>query len=222
MQKIHLRDFTLVRSIYHRGSVTISVWNKPCLLHCTNTNKHVHVNVHDWSLLNYCKIYCCKCSCICRSWNFSSFCFIKNISNTTIPLFNSENGYTKVQFHVQGDLNNYTKENIVNIVETVADILNCRTDEILVNGVHHSRSFMLVLSMKDIYISKLMTLNERDCCHLIRLRIDYFILNQKIFQLASSKGKRSISGILLYKEICRFLNFIKHLKIQMIFLSTCV
>lgn len=121
-----------------------------------------------------------------------------------------------MQFHVQGDLNNYTKENIVNIVETVAGILNCRTDEILVNGVHHSRSFMLVLSMKDIYVRKLMTLSERDCRHLTRLHIDYFILNQKIFQLASSKGKWSISGILLYKGICRFLNFIKHLKIQMI------
>lgn len=114
---------------------------------------------------------------------------MQKVSNTTIPLFNSENGYTKVQFHVQGDLKNYTKENIVNIVETVAGILDCRTDEIIVNGVHHSRSFMLVLSMKDIYISKLMTLSERDCRHLTRLHIDFFILNQKIFQLASSKGK---------------------------------
>lgn len=132
---------------------------------------------------------------------------------TTFPLLKSENGYTKVQFHVQGDLNNYTRENIINIVETVAGILNCRTDEILVNGVYHSRSFMLVLSMKDIYIKKWMNLSERDCHHLTSLHIDYFILNQKIFQLESSKGKGSKSSSLLYKGICRFLNVIKHLKI---------
>lgn len=94
-----------------------------------------------------------------------------------------------MQFHVQGDLNNYTKEDIQNIVETVAGILNCRTDEILINGVRHSRSFMLVLSLKDIYTRKLMTLSEQDCRHLTKLRIDYFILNQQIFPLASSKGK---------------------------------
>lgn len=118
-----------------------------------------------------------------------SCCFIQKILNTTIPLLNSENGYTNVQFHVQGDLNNYTKEDIRNIVETVAGILNCSTDKILVNGVLHSRSFMLVLSLKDIYTSKLMTISEQDCHHLTRLHIDYFILNQKIFQLASLKGK---------------------------------
>lgn len=150
---------------------------------------------------------------------FSSVCFMPKIQ-TTIPLFKSENGYTKVQFHVQGDLNNYTRENIINIVETVAGILNCRTDEILVNGVYHSRSFMLVLSMKDIYIKKWMNLSERDCHHLTSLHIDYFILNQKIFQLESSKGKGSKRGILLYKGICRFLNVIKHLKIKMIFVIT--
>lgn len=156
---------------------------------------------------------CCYCSCNCISLNFLCCHFIQLFFKPTIPLLNSENGYTKVQFHVQGDLNNYTKENILNIVQTVAGIVNCRTDEILVNGVHHSRSFMLVLSLKDNYTSKLLTLSEQDCHHLTRLHIDYFILNQKIFQLASSKGKYRLSGILLYKGICRFLNFIKHLKI---------
>eukprot|EP00105_Crassostrea_gigas_P031928 XP_011454771.2 PREDICTED: uncharacterized protein LOC105347399 [Crassostrea gigas] len=118
-----------------------------------------------------------------------------------------ENGYTKVQFHVQGDLNNYTRENIVNIVETVAGILNCRTDEILVNGVYHSRSFMLVLSMRDIYIKKWMNLSERDCHRLTSLHIDYFILNQKIFQLESSKDsvKSKIAVLddeLLFAKLC--------------------
>lgn len=125
-----------------------------------------------------------------------------------------------MQFHVQGDLNNYTRENIINIVETVAVVLNCRTDEILVNGVYHSRSFMRVLLMKDIYIQKWMNLSERDCHHLKSLHIDYFILNQKIFQLESSKGKGRKSGTLLYKGICKFLNGIKHLKIKMIFVIT--
>ncbi|XP_065942668.1 uncharacterized protein [Magallana gigas] len=112
-----------------------------------------------------------------------------------------ENGYTKVQFHVQGDLNNYTRENIINIVETVAGILNCRTDEILVNGVYHSGSFMLVLSMKDIYIKKWMNLSERDCHHLTSLHIDYFILNQKSFQLESSKDLVESKIAVLDKEL---------------------
>lgn len=42
----------------------------------------------------------------------------------------------------------------------VVGILNCRIDEILVNGVYYLRSFMLVLLMKDIYIKKWMNLSE--------------------------------------------------------------
>uniref|UniRef100_K1QM70 Uncharacterized protein n=1 Tax=Magallana gigas TaxID=29159 RepID=K1QM70_MAGGI len=42
-----------------------------------------------------------------------------------------DDGYTNVQFHIQGDLNDYTKERIEHIVEVVADILGCETQEIV-------------------------------------------------------------------------------------------
>lgn len=106
-----------------------------------------------------------------------------------IFILNSDNGYKHVQFHVQGNLDDYTKEQIEHIVEAVADIVDCETQDISVNGVKPSNSFFLVLSLKKVYTWKLSKLNEQDCHRLTNLNIDFFIVDFKTIFLQSVKGK---------------------------------
>lgn len=106
-----------------------------------------------------------------------------------IFIFNSDNGYKNVQFHVQGNLNDYTKEQIEHIVEAVADIVECEAQEIFVNGVKPSNSFFLVLSLKEVYTWKLSKMNEQDSHRLMNLNIDFFIIDLKTIFLQSVKGK---------------------------------
>lgn len=100
-----------------------------------------------------------------------------------------ENGCTNVQFHIQGDLTAYTKEQIKHIVEVVADILDCDIEEILVNGVRPSASFFLVLSVKEAYIWKLKDMNEHNHIRLMKLNIDFIIVDKTTIKLKRQKGK---------------------------------
>lgn len=102
---------------------------------------------------------------------------------------NLYNGYKKVQFHIQGYLKDYTKEHIKNIVEVVADILDCETQEIFVNGVKPSNSFFLVLSLKEVYSRRLSEMNKQDRLRLMKLNIDFFIVDFSTIFLQSREGK---------------------------------
>lgn len=112
------------------------------------------------------------------------------ISNkSSISILNSENGYENVQFHIQGNLNDYSKEQIEHIVEVVADILDCETQDIFVNGVKPSNSFFLVLSLREDYTWKLSEMNEQNRSRLLMLNIDFFVIDLKTIFLQSSNGK---------------------------------
>lgn len=102
---------------------------------------------------------------------------------------NLDNGYKKVQFHIQGYLKDYTKEHIENIVEAVADILDCEPHDILVNGVKPSNSFFLVLSFQEVYSRRLFNLNKQDRLRLMKLNIDFFIVYFDPIFLQSREGK---------------------------------
>lgn len=104
-------------------------------------------------------------------------------------LLNAVNGYRDVQFHVQGEISGYTKEYIHDVIETVAAILGCKEEDILLNGVRHSTSFLLSLSVKEVYSWKLLVLNEEDSKRLRRLNIDYLIIDKNTIDLEGLKGK---------------------------------
>lgn len=94
-----------------------------------------------------------------------------------------------MECHVKGQLSLYPKEYIRKVKETVAAILDCREDDILLNGVRHSTSFLLSLSVKDVYIRKLLAMNGEDRLKLRCLNIDYLIVDKKTIRLDKPKGK---------------------------------
>lgn len=94
-----------------------------------------------------------------------------------------------MQFHVQGEISGYTKNYIEAVIETVAIILDCKVEDILLNGVRHSTSFLLTLSVKEVYRCKLSALNERDRQQLRKLNIDYLIIDRDIISLEGANGK---------------------------------
>lgn len=93
-----------------------------------------------------------------------------------------------MQFHIQGDLTSFTKEDIDRIVVTVAAILNCYPNDIRVNGLKRSESVMLILSIKKTYSCKLSFLNIQDCMRLVELGIDYLILDKDKIILKKLQG----------------------------------
>lgn len=126
----------------------------------------------------FCKIFDC------------TVLLLKMISNkSSLSILNSENGYKNVQFHIQGNLNDYSKEQIEHIVEAVADIVECETQDISVTGVKPSNSFFLVLSLKEDYTWKLSEMNEQNRSRLLMLNIDFFVIDLKTIVLQSSEGK---------------------------------
>lgn len=100
------------------------------------------------------------------------------------------NGYTDVQFHVQGDVSGYTKDYINHVIKTVAVILRCKEEDILLNGAQHSKSFLLSLSIKEPYVRKLLALEVKDRLKLRGLNIDYLIIDGNILDIEIPKGKK--------------------------------
>lgn len=68
-------------------------------------------------------------------------------------------------------------------------MLGCKDEDILLNGVRQSKSFLLSLSVKEIHIWKLLALNEKDRIKLIRHNIDYLVIDEEIIPLERPTGK---------------------------------
>lgn len=97
------------------------------------------------------------------------------------------NGYQNVLFHVKGNLSDYSLERIAEIRETLAVLLNCTSKEILIGGACPSKSFLLVLSIKETYSCKLLALEQYDKDKLTKLNIDYIIVDLIVINLEPSK-----------------------------------
>lgn len=102
-----------------------------------------------------------------------------------------------MKFHVKGDVDNYSNEDIDDILEELAEMLKCEKWDILVNGVLPSMSFILVLLINEAFTWRFNALDEQDCKKLGSLNIDYLIVDDELFLLDSSKGKPK-SGYFFY------------------------
>nr|XP_034324490.1 uncharacterized protein LOC117689028 isoform X4 [Crassostrea gigas] len=98
------------------------------------------------------------------------------------------NGFKNVHFHVVANLRSYYTEYITKVRETVAAIVGCTVEEIIVNGYLYSNSFILVLSIKEIYLNKLLNLKRQDKDELGILYIDYFKVDGKPIYLERSEA----------------------------------
>lgn len=120
---------------------------------------------------------------------FKGFQFYLILTTSFFQIFNVVNGFKEVEFHVQGDVSGYTKAYINHVIKTVAVILECKEEDIMLNGVRHSESFLLSLSVKEIYISKLLALMEEDRIKLISHNIDYLSIDGENIHLERPRGK---------------------------------
>lgn len=67
--------------------------------------------------------------------------------------------------------------------------MGCTSEEILVGGFTHSNSFFVILTIKDIYYSKLLDIGQQDRDKLRQLNIDFLIVDLKEILLDPWKGK---------------------------------
>lgn len=98
------------------------------------------------------------------------------------------NGYKKVKFHVEGNISNYTVDQIRTIKETVAAIVGCDNEEIHLNGFCNSTSFFLVLLIKERYVNGLLNMKQQDGEKLVNLNINYIIVDSNHVYLKYPKG----------------------------------
>lgn len=91
---------------------------------------------------------------------------------------------------MKGNISNYSLEKKSEIRETVAILLKCTLEEILNGGACPSSGFLLVLSIKDTYFCKLLALEQCDKDKLIKLDIDYIIVDLIVIKLEPSKGNQ--------------------------------
>lgn len=101
----------------------------------------------------------------------------------------TEQGYTNIEFHVQGNITSIHSQEVENILETVAVMLGCKKEDIYVNGVRPSSSFILILSIKETDTWKLSEVNQEDRKKLAKLKIDFLVVEEDTIHLESSKGK---------------------------------
>eukprot|EP00105_Crassostrea_gigas_P007184 XP_011421347.1 PREDICTED: uncharacterized protein LOC105323978 [Crassostrea gigas] len=93
------------------------------------------------------------------------------------------NGFRNIQVHVLGNLTEYNSERIEKIKDTVAAIVGCTSEDIMVGGFSHSNSFFLVLAIKDTYYRKLLDMEQQDKDKLRQLNIDFLIVDLNVIFL---------------------------------------
>lgn len=134
---------------------------------------------------------------------------------------------------MHGDFKDYEPGQIEKIKATVAAIVGCSSDEIFVGEIHPSGSFLLALSINNDYVGKLLEIVQEDKAKLIKLNIDYFIVDLTIVHLECLKGKNKIrkryvniffpSLFQCYYSNCVFINSFTNLFIHSFFcLFICV
>lgn len=110
----------------------------------------------------------------------------------------------------------YTKEEIRGIKRTVAAILHCKEEDIHVAGAQPSKSFILVLSIKKAYTWKLLALTAQERLALLKLKIDYLIVDTRVIYIESSKGNFQNAKTVLFFYLIYDLSFKSKMSVKII------
>ncbi|XP_056002847.1 uncharacterized protein LOC125667384 [Ostrea edulis] len=113
-----------------------------------------------------------------------------------------DNGFKHVQFHIAGTLQIYSNEELHNIRNIVIAFLGCKDDDVVLDGIHLANSFFVVLGIREIFVNKLLDMDQQHIQQLCDLKVDYFILdhekhNMNILQKDSTSKENTIWGRLL-------------------------
>lgn len=121
----------------------------------------------------------------------------------------TDDGSKNIKFHVQGILSNYNKKEIQEIKATVASIIGCDIQEVVEKAIRPSKSFLLILSMKEIYAAIMSELAEKDRLKLMKLNIDYLIddLDNVHYMCSKEESMKSVKKNLSEYEKCIQRNF---------------
>lgn len=124
-------------------------------------------------------------------------------------LYLAENGYRNVRFHVQS-YHSLSTEEETKLRETVSNIVGCSIEEVRVHGYLYSSSIFIVLSMKEIYIERLFSIQQHDKDKLTKLNIDYFKDDFDTVRLDQRSGDNLFLGNVNFlrknKKVLKFIN----------------
>lgn len=116
------------------------------------------------------------------------YIFLKNKLEYTH--FAADNGFKHVQIHVEGDVKGYSNEDIQKIRETVVAFLGCEDSDVVIDGIHHDKSFVVVLAIKETLVNNMVHMDQQHIEKLCNFKVDYFILYNKTYSMEGLlKGK---------------------------------
>ncbi|XP_055999928.1 uncharacterized protein LOC125676249 isoform X2 [Ostrea edulis] len=94
-----------------------------------------------------------------------------------------DNGFKHVQIHVEGDVKGYSNEDIQKIRETVVAFLGCEDSDVVIDGIHHDKSFVVVLAIKETLVNNMVHMDQQHIEKLCNFKVDYFILYNKTYSM---------------------------------------
>lgn len=127
----------------------------------------------------------------------------------------TENGYKNVYFHIIANIRDYSTEDLTKVKETVAAIAGCTVEEVHESG---KLPFILVLSIKNNFVNKLLALNQKDEDKLKKLSIDYFKIGSTTIHLECSRG------IYVLKHFCYLILYVlvHYIALYIWIFKTCI
>ncbi|XP_062592256.1 uncharacterized protein LOC134253689 [Saccostrea cucullata] len=103
-----------------------------------------------------------------------------------------ENGYTTVGFHIDGNIKEYSKEDIYSIRDTVANMLECSEEYVVISGIELVKSFLVVLSIKEEYIFAVLS-NAQDIFERLRsLNVDYLAWGDTVIRKGHTSKEQDV------------------------------
>ncbi|XP_062572223.1 uncharacterized protein LOC134234179 [Saccostrea cucullata] len=103
-----------------------------------------------------------------------------------------ENGYTAVRFHICGNFKEYSKEDIYSIRDTVANMLECSKEYVVISGIEHDKSFVVVLSIKEEYTFALLSNAQDILKHLCFLNVDYLVCGEIVIRKGHTSKEKDV------------------------------
>ncbi|XP_062568561.1 uncharacterized protein LOC134230738 [Saccostrea cucullata] len=118
----------------------------------------------------------------------------------------TENGCTHVQFHISTNIDSYPREYAEGLRETVAELVACPKDSIILDGIRRSSSFNLVFQMKREHASKLIHMQPQKLAVLGRYAVDKIIDGQQTIPIDSNETCTYVKGERFTITICYCVN----------------
>lgn len=89
----------------------------------------------------------------------------------------------KVYLHVVDDIEHFTT--IESLIQTVASIVGCTSDEIKVIGLQPENSFIIIITMKEKHLEVLKNSNALNLQKLLQYNVDWIEIEEVIRSLVS-------------------------------------